>query len=52
MPVTGARPPQPYEVDWGGPSVVGVVAVHCLPGIIAAALMIWGARRFRPRTVR
>jgi hypothetical protein len=41
-----------YEDDWGGPSLVGVLAVHCLPGVIAAALMIWGARRLRRNTVR
>jgi hypothetical protein len=34
-----------YENDWGGPSLIGVLAVHCLPGIIAAVLMIMGARR-------
>jgi hypothetical protein len=21
-----------YEHDWGGPSVIGVLLVHCLPG--------------------
>ncbi len=36
-----------YEDDWGGPSLVGVLAVHCLPGLVALALMIWGARRYR-----
>ena len=36
-----------YEHDWGGPSLAGVLAVHCLPGAIAAALMIWGAVRLR-----
>jgi hypothetical protein len=41
-----------YEDDWGGPSLVGVLAVHCLPGVIAAALMIWGAWRLRKNTVR
>jgi hypothetical protein len=41
-----------YEDDWGGPSLVGVLAVHCLPGVIAAALMIWGAQRLRRNTVR
>jgi hypothetical protein len=40
-----------YEDDWGGPSLVGVLAVHCLPGIVAAALMIWGVRRLRRPTV-
>jgi hypothetical protein len=41
-----------YQADWGGPSLLGVLAVHCLPGVIAAALMIWGARRLRRNTVR
>jgi hypothetical protein len=41
-----------YEEDWGGPSLIGVLAVHCLPGVIAAALMIWGALRLSRNTVR
>jgi hypothetical protein len=32
-----------YEDDWGGPSLAGVLAVHCLPGVIAVSLMILGA---------
>ena len=36
-----------YEDDWGGPSLVGVLAVHCLPGVICLALMILGARCLR-----
>ena len=40
-----------YENDWGGPTLVGVLAVHCLPGVIALALMIWGARRLRRDSV-
>jgi hypothetical protein len=35
--------------DWGGPTLAGVLAVHCLPGGVAAALMIWGAIRLRRR---
>jgi hypothetical protein len=27
-----------YEDDWGGPTLVGVLVVHCLPGVIAATL--------------
>ena len=38
-----------YEDDWGGPSLTGVLAVHCLPGVIAVSLMILGARRFRAK---
>jgi hypothetical protein len=41
-----------YEDDWGGPTLVGVLAVHCLPGLLALALMIWGVRRFRRTSVR
>jgi hypothetical protein len=41
-----------YEEEWGGPSLIGVLAVHCLPGVIAAALMIWGALRLSRNTVR
>jgi hypothetical protein len=41
-----------YEKDWGGPSLLGVLAVHCLPGVIALGLMLWGARRLRRDTVR
>jgi hypothetical protein len=39
-----------YEDDWGGPTLIGVLAVHCLPGVIALALMFWGVRRFRRTT--
>jgi hypothetical protein len=31
--------PSTYRHDWGGPSLVGVLAVHCGPGLIAAAVM-------------
>jgi hypothetical protein len=31
--------PSTYRRDWGGPSLAGVLAVHCGPGIIAAALI-------------
>jgi hypothetical protein len=41
-----------YEDDWGGPSLVGVLAVHCLPGVIALVLMMWGAGRLRRNSVR
>ena len=40
-----------YEDDWGGPTLIGVLAVHCLPGVIAIALMVWGVRRHRRTTV-
>jgi hypothetical protein len=41
--------PSTYRDDWGGPSLAGVLAVHCLPGVIAAVLMVWGWRRARRR---
>jgi hypothetical protein len=44
--------PASYEEDWGGPSLAGVLAVHCLPGALALVLMIWGARRVRRPTVQ
>lgn len=31
--------PATYRNDWGGPSLVGVLAVHCLPGVISLVLM-------------
>jgi hypothetical protein len=36
-----------YSGDWGGPSLAGVLAVHCLPGVVAILAMIWGWRRLR-----
>ena len=42
--------PASYRDDWGGPSLVGVLAVHCLPGLIALLLMAWGWRRLRHRS--
>jgi hypothetical protein len=36
-----------YRDDWGGPSLMGVLAVHCLPGVIALVAMVWGLRRLR-----
>jgi hypothetical protein len=34
------RPGSDYHSDWGGPTYVGVLAVHMLPGILAIYL-IW-----------
>jgi len=28
--------PATYRNDWGGPSLLGVVLVHCGPGVVAA----------------
>ena len=40
--------PATYRNDWGGPSLAGVLAVHCGPGILAAAIVIrLFVRRFR-----
>jgi hypothetical protein len=44
--------PATYHLDWGGPHLAGVLAVHCGPGIVAAALMVWWVtRRRRPSAV-
>lgn len=32
--------PTTYQNDWGGPTLAGAVAVHCGPGIVAAAILI------------
>jgi len=37
--------PATYRNDWGGPSLIGVLAVHMLPGLLAAALMVLALRR-------
>ena len=31
--------PSTYRTDWGGPSLVGVLLVHCGPGVLAAAVI-------------
>ena len=31
--------PATYRNDWGGPSLLGVLAVHCGPGLLAGAAM-------------
>jgi hypothetical protein len=41
--------PGTYRDDWGGPSLAGVLAVHCGPGLVAAALMAWWFVRRRRR---
>lgn len=41
--------PATYRNDWGGPSLAGVLAVHMLPGLIAAALFVWTVMRRRSR---
>ncbi|MEU4561039.1 hypothetical protein AB0F72_21880 [Actinoplanes sp. NPDC023936] len=36
--------PASYRRDWGGPSLAGVLLVHCGPGVIAAILLVVVAR--------
>jgi hypothetical protein len=43
--------PASYRNDWGGPSLVGVLLVHCGPGVIAAVMLGRAAAvRWRRRT--
>jgi hypothetical protein len=42
--------PATYRQDWGGPSLFGVLAVHCGPGLVAAVLMIRAVARPVPDT--
>ena len=42
--------PSSYANDWGGPSLAGVLLVHCGLGIIAAAALVISWRRWRSRT--
>lgn len=41
-----------YASDWGGPTKAGVLAVHMLPGLIAAAIMVTILVRRRQRKRR
>ena len=41
--------PASYRNDWGGPSLAGVLLVHCGPGVVAAILI---ARDIRSRLGR
>ena len=39
--------PSSYRNDWGGPSLAGVLAVHCGFGLISAVLIArWIRRKF------
>jgi len=40
--------PAAYHLDWGGPHLAGVLAIHMGPGIIALALMIRALTHRRP----
>ncbi len=37
--------PATYRNDWGGPSLLGVLAVHCGPGLLAGAAIVTGLIR-------
>jgi hypothetical protein len=37
--------PASYHNDWGGPSLAGVLAVHCLPGLILPGYLAWRITR-------
>jgi len=39
--------PATYRSDWGGPSLLGVLAVHCGPGLVAAVLIVTALLRRR-----
>ncbi|MFY1689467.1 hypothetical protein [Plantactinospora sp. WMMB782] len=36
--------PATYRQDWGGPSLAGVLLVHCGPGVVSAVLLALAAR--------
>ncbi|GAA3142097.1 hypothetical protein GCM10010466_36320 [Planomonospora alba] len=42
--------PATYRDDWGGPGLAGVLAVHCGPGLVSAAVMTWALMRRRSRS--
>lgn len=37
--------PTTYQAGWGGPSLFGVLLVHMGPGVLCAALMVFGVVR-------
>ena len=37
--------PSTYSNDWGGPSLAGVLAVHCGPGLVVVAGAVWSLVR-------
>ena len=40
--------PATYKSDWGGPSLAGVLLVHCGPGVVSAVLIgLWAHARWR-----
>ncbi len=43
--------PSTYSDSWGGPSLAGVLAVRCGPGVLAAMYLYGSAVRWRRREV-
>ena len=43
--------PATYIRDWGGPSLIGVLAVHMVPGILASAVIAAALRGRKRRRV-
>lgn len=43
--------PSTYAGDWGGPSLAGVLAVHCGPGVLAAMYLYGSVVRWRRRVL-
>jgi len=41
--------PASYRDDWGGPGLLGVLAVHCGPGLLALILSVYVGLRYRRR---
>ena len=39
--------PSSYANDWGGPSLAGVLLVHCGLGVVSAIALVYGWRRLR-----
>ncbi|MFI6262873.1 hypothetical protein [Micromonospora sp. NPDC051006] len=44
--------PATYRNDWGGPSLLGVLLVHCGPGVLSGILIAVALRRRRARIRR
>ena len=44
--------PATYRADWGGPTLAGVLAVHCGPGILAALAFTFVVLRRRRQAAR
>ena len=43
--------PSSYRHDWGGPSLISVLLVHCLPGLLAVVAIAFFVRRRRTHAV-